>query len=353
MRTDSRPRIQQNEQLTLKSAAYPCLLPIIAYTPEATHIGRLTLGPLSPDEIKLAAGLDGSVAYGELVERAPSYRDITPFLDHLVWWDRPLRNQPYTSNGAPCLVISPHPDDAEFSMGGLLVKQRDNQEFVNAICFSQVAYTQFPDAFPSACEVTAVRRSESRMAAAMLGLRCVDFEFPDFELRSREIAEEEFAEREQDVENLLRIALHRLIAEMKPREIFAPAAVGNHPDHRLIFKIILDFFDANRFPGTRFHFYEDIPYSASYYEIDTFLARFETSYVTVRPWVEEISPVLDLKKTLCEVYRSQASPGLPELIERIAVRTAEFLLLPDGRSSVSLSAAERFWTLEESVLLAD
>jgi LmbE family N-acetylglucosaminyl deacetylase len=313
----------------------------------------LTLGPLSPDEIKLAAGLDGSVAYGELVERAPSYRDITPFLDHLVWWDRPLRNQPYTSNGAPCLVISPHPDDAEFSMGGLLVKQRDNQEFVNAICFSQVAYTQFPDAFPSACEVTAVRRSESRMAAAMLGLRCVDFEFPDFELRSREIAEEEFAEREQDVENLLRIALHRLIAEMKPREIFAPAAVGNHPDHRLIFKIILDFFDANRFPGTRFHFYEDIPYSASYYEIDTFLARFETSYVTVRPWVEEISPVLDLKKTLCEVYRSQASPGLPELIERIAVRTAEFLLLPDGRSSVSLSAAERFWTLEESVLLAD
>ena len=353
MQTGSRPRIQQNEQLTLKPDAYPCLLPIVAYTPEATYIGRLKLGPLSPAEITLAAGLDGSTAYGELVERTPSYREISPFLDHLIWWDRPLSNNPQTSNGVPCLVISPHPDDAEFSMGGWLIKQRDQQEFVHAICFTQLAYTQFPDAFPSTCEVSAVRKSEARMTGTMLGLRSVDFQFPDFDVRTREIPEEEFREREQDVENLLRIALHRLIAETKPREIFAPAAIGNHPDHRLVFKIMLDFFDANRFPGVKIHFYEDIPYAASYYEIDNFLARFETSYITVRPWVEEISPVLNLKRTLCEVYRSQASPGFSELIDRIAARTAEFLPLPDGRGSVTSRAAERFWTLEESVLLAD
>ena len=189
------------------------------------------------------------------------------------------------------------------------------------------------------------------MTTAMLGIRCVDFELPDFELRTREIPDGEFPEREQDVENLLRIALHRLIVETKPREIFAPAAIGNHPDHRLVFKIMLDFFDSNRFPGTKIHFYEDIPYAASYYEIDNFLARFETSYITVRPWVEEISPVLNLKKTLCEVYRSQASPGFTELVERIAVRTAEFLDPPPGANATR--AAERFWMLDESVLLAD
>jgi LmbE family N-acetylglucosaminyl deacetylase len=189
------------------------------------------------------------------------------------------------------------------------------------------------------------------MTAAMLGLRNVDFEFPDFELRMRE-PEERFLVCEEELEKLLKIELYRLIAETKPEEIFAPAAVGNHPDHRMVFNIILDFFDAGYFPDTRFHLYEDVPYSASYYEIDDFLARFETSYITVLSWLEEISPVLRLKNALCAVYRSQASSQLLDTIDNIAKRTAEFLD-SEQEATAGASAAERFWTLEESPLLVD
>ena len=115
---------------------------------------------------------------------------------------------------------------------------------------------------------------------------------------------------------------------------------------------LLDFFDANYFPDAKIHFYEDVPYSACYYDIDGFLARFETSYLSVRPWLEDISPVLDLKKKLCSVYRSQEWPGLLETIQRIAVRTAEFLASDNG-APTETQAAERFWTVEAKELLDD
>src|SRR5215471_8595916 len=340
---------QRSEPLTLQAAAYPCLAPIVAHTPEATFLGRLPLDPLPPNELELVPGFDGTTSYGELVQKTPAYRNIDAFLDYLVWWDQPLRSPDAPVEGG-CLVISPHPDDSEFSMGGWLVKHRDRRNVTHAVCFSHVAYTQFPEAFPSACEASAVRRSESRLAASMLGLHNVDFEFPDFEIRMRE-PEELFAMREQELQKLLKIELYRLIANTRPAEIFAPAAIGNHPDHRLVFDIILDFFDAQRFPETKLHFYEDVPYSASYYEVDSFLARFETSYITVRPWTEEISSVLDLKTALCEVYRSQAVPGLLGTIENIARRTGEFL--DPQPEAAAPRAAERFWTLEESLLLVD
>jgi LmbE family N-acetylglucosaminyl deacetylase len=342
----------EHETLRERLLSYPCLLPIVAYAPQGVQMGRVVLPPISPTELQLVPGLDGGTAYEHLIEQNPSYENLTSFVDHLVWWDRPLENERKAPRSSGCLVISAHPDDVELSMGGWLIQQRNRREITHAICFSQVGYTQFAEAFPSPCEATAVRRSEATLAARMLGLYNVDFNLPDFELRRQDEAVEQLHAREQAAGRLLRIELCRLIERTSPQTIFAPAAIGNHPDHRIIFNAVLDVFDTDCFPDTTVHFYEDVPYSAQYRHIDSFLARFETSYLTVDPWVEDISEVLELKQTLCEVHRSQSWPGQRELLEAIAVRTAEFLEPPDEPDGV-FRAAERFWTLAERVLLGN
>jgi len=342
---DSRAHRQQSSgQLSL----YPCLLPAVAFAPQGVQLGRVVLSPISPAELQLVQGLDGGTKYADLIEQNPEYENLSGFSDYLVWWDRPLEHECRAPDGGGCLVISAHPDDVELSMGGWLIQQRDRREITHAICFSQVGYTQLPEAFPSACEATTVRRAEATLASAMMGVYTVDFNLPDFELRSRGGDTDQHTERQQAAAEILRMELHRLIAKTAPQTIFAPAAIGNHPDHRIIFDAVVDVFDMNCFPGTSVHFYEDVPYSAHYQHIDSFLARFETSYLTVRPWVEDISGVLELKQTLCDVHRSQCWPGQRELLKAIAVRTAEFIEPPEIDGAVR--AAERFWTLAEKVM---
>jgi LmbE family N-acetylglucosaminyl deacetylase len=341
----------EHETLHERLLFYPCLLPVAAYFPDDVRMGRVVLPPVSPTELQLVPGLDGATTYADLIDRNPAYENLSSFMDHLVWWDRPLEKRRLAPRGGD-LVISAHPDDVEFSMGGWLIRQRNRREITHAICFSQLSDTRLPEAFLSPCEVTAVRRSESTMTARMLGLCNVEFNLPDFGLRNRDQPPDQFEPRERAAARLLGIELCRLIERTAPHTIFAPAAIGNHPDHRIVFDAMLEIFEADRFPGTTIHFYEDVPYSAQYRHIDSFLSRFETSYIAVRPWVEDISDALALKLTLCDVYRSQAWPNQRELLEAIAVRTAEFAE-PRDQSGGAITAAERFWTLGESVLLGD
>ena len=340
--------LQPGGTLRNRSSWYPCLLPLVACHDDAIVLGRLRLAT-APAEVALARRLDGSASHDDLVRDNPAYRNLGALEDYLVWWDRPLeqRNEPPASGGR--LVISAHPDDVEFSMGGLLVNRRGGGDITHVICFSELDHTVLADALPSACEITAVRRAEASLAAGMLGLHEVALGLPDFGLRSRERTVEDLAELEEDVAKLLKGELLRCIETSKPAEIFCPAAIGNHPDHRLIFDLILDLFDSDQLAGVAVHLYEDVPYAAAYGEIDRYLARFENSYLAVASWLEEITNVLELKQTLCDVYRSQASPGLRDLVGAIAMRTAEFL--EPVKAATGPRAAERFWTLADRAVL--
>lgn len=340
--------LQSGGTLRNRSSWYPCLLPLVACHKDEIMLGRVPLAT-APDSVALAPRFDGSASYGDLVRDDPAFRNIGALEDYLVWWDRPLeqRSEPPASGGR--LVISAHPDDVEFSMGGWLVNRRGRGDITHVICFSELDHTVLSDALPSACEVTAVRRAETSLAASMLGLYEVPLGLPDFGLRSHERTVEDLAELEEDIAKLLKRELLRSIETSKPAEIFAPAAIGNHPDHRLIFDLILDLFDSDQLAGVAVHLYEDVPYAAAYGEIDRYLARFENSYLAVTPWLEEITDALDLKQTLCDVYRSQASPGLRDLVGAVAMRTAEFLEPSNGATGPR--AAERFWTLADRAVL--
>lgn len=129
---------------------------------------------------------------------------------------------------ARALVITAHPDDAEFMAGGTIAKLCDmGLEVTLAIATSGDKGTRDPDLRPQ--ELAAIREAEQRAAGAVLGLhRCIFLGYPDGFL-------EEGPE--------LRGHVVRLIRTLKPDIIITWdgfRASFNHTDHRVVGRVVRD-----------------------------------------------------------------------------------------------------------------
>lgn len=327
-------------------SAYPALIPLVSLRAEATYIGRVAAEPFTPPQLSCAAACDGLTSYEQLIEQIPEEsQEMASLLDYLVWWDRPIADAA-RQVGETWLVISPHPDDAELSAGGLILNHRERVRLAHVICFSRLIRTRFPESFPTAWEASAMRKDEAALAARMAGWTNRFLDFPEAFLRQGDDETGQQPVDEQEIRGLLKLALFDVIARERPARILAPAAIGNHPDHRMVFDIMLDLIEENRFPDSIISFYEDAPYCASHLAIDDFLARFENSYFRPRPHFEDISAALPGKLMLSEVYRSQFSRSIQTVLEGIAKRNASLAPRP-ATAGPEMSGAERLWTLEE------
>jgi LmbE family N-acetylglucosaminyl deacetylase len=336
------------EPLRLSPDAYPNLLPGLLAEGETIHFGRFREMLVGRAEVAFAMDCDGVTPYARLLDRHPDAECVAACLPYLVWWDRPLAAapaMPAKAAGERWLVVSPHPDDMELSMGGLILNHRDDRALRHLICFTHLLHTQYSEAFPTDCEATALRKDEAALSSRLLGADTLMLDLPEFPVRSGHAGDEGLLELEIAMEQHLKLALLADIDRWQPQQVFAPAAIGNHADHRLIFDVILDLYEENHFPGVSFHLYEDAPYCAAHLAIDEFLARFETSFCAVEPWIEEVSQVLHLKKMLSEVFGSQLSRREQRTLEAIAERTAA--LAPRGSDRAACRYAERFWTLRD------
>jgi LmbE family N-acetylglucosaminyl deacetylase len=327
-------------------SACPAVIPLVSLQSDATYIGRVAMEPFTRSQLVCAAACDGLITFEQLIERLPEeHQEIVNLLDYLVWWDRPIADATPQADET-WLVVSPHPDDAELSIGGLILNHRERVRFAQAICFSRLIRTRFPESFPTAWEASAIRKDEAALAALMAGLTNHFLDFPEAFLRQGDESTGQQPVDELELRALLKLALYNVIAQEKPTRILAPAAIGNHPDHRMVFDIMLDLIEENRFPDSTISFYEDAPYCASHLAIDDFLARFENSYFKPRPHFEDISVTLPGKLMLSEIYRSQFSRSIQPVLEGIARRNAS--LAPMATSTgKELLGAERLWTLEE------
>jgi len=117
------------------------------------------------------------------------------------------------------LVLTPHPDDAEFYAGGILAQLAGaGSRIIIAIATDgrRGSFTYASD------ELAAVRAAEARAAAAILGADVILLNHPDFELDRLPTGQ-------------LREEFLRLIREVRPEVLVAqdPYTVGeHHPDHR-------------------------------------------------------------------------------------------------------------------------
>ena len=143
------------------------------------------------------------------------------------------------------VAISPHLDDAAFSVGGLLAaRARAGDRVTIVTCFTgNVAQ---PQGFALACQLDkgldaavdymALRRDEDLAACAMIGAEAIHLPFLEAPHRGYASAAELFAERRMDDGVLLPLtyALGELVESLAPDLLLGPLAVGDHVDHWIV-----------------------------------------------------------------------------------------------------------------------
>ena len=126
------------------------------------------------------------------------------------------------------LVISAHPDDAEFGVAGTVARwTKQGKQVVYVICTKGDKGTTNPDMTPE--RLTDIREQEQQAAASLLGVRQVAFlRYPD-----------------QGLEDTppFRKHLVRLIREFRPRTVVTSDPYRRyiwHRDHRIVGQVVLD-----------------------------------------------------------------------------------------------------------------
>lgn len=143
------------------------------------------------------------------------------------------------------LAVSPHLDDAVFSVGALLAEAVDTGwRVVVVTCFT--ATVPDPQGFALACQLDkglapevdymALRRAEDEAACALLDVEAIHLPLPEAPHRGYNSAPALFGDQRPDDEVLeaLRSALAPIVDDLAPDRVLGPEGIGNHIDHRIV-----------------------------------------------------------------------------------------------------------------------
>lgn len=167
----------------------------------------------------------------------------------------------------PVLILSPHLDDAAFSLGPLLAQHSKNCHFIVATAFTKSV--NLPSGFALACQLDkglsvnedymAIRKKEDAVWAEAIGAEVIYGELPEAPHRGYNSASELFGSLhpEIDVRKQLFEWITHLVYFYKPLALLSPLSIGNHVDHILIRET------AERFNNAEVpvYFYKDLPYA--------------------------------------------------------------------------------------------
>jgi LmbE family N-acetylglucosaminyl deacetylase len=154
-----------------------------------------------------------------------------------------LSKNPAEEKSADILVISPHPDDAEFGTSGTVAKMaQQGKKVVYIVCSSGDKGTDDTNIRPE--ELASIREKEQLDAAEVLGVKEVIF------LRHPDQGLEDSAEFRKEIVRYIRIYRPDLVITSDPYRRYVW-----HRDHRIVGRVVLDAV----FPNARDHWaYPDL-----------------------------------------------------------------------------------------------
>lgn len=204
-------------------------------------------------------------------------------------------------------VLSPHRDDAGFSLGlalGLWGAASVRLQVLNF--FTQSAYAPHSPA-KTAEEISAVREEEDRQALAFIhnGIVETSLRLLDAPLRLHlpfsQITQESSAQRitRQELSALSQCIQQYCAGSL----VLAPLGLGNHVDHTAVHRAAV-----NTLPPQTLAFYEDLPY-ATWTPPADLRTRIEavehTTGTHLEPFILQAQDTVERKRQIADFYRSQ------------------------------------------------
>ncbi len=214
------------------------------------------------------------------------------------------------------IILSPHCDDAAFSLGGLLLSGMiDNVVICTVFSISNCTYNDLEDSIEN---ITTIRKKEDEEffkqckskihlhymdkldAPIRMGNEDLDVFNTSFTKKDREICTEiiSFIEDNFSIDDI----------------IYAPLALGNHIDHYILFEVAADL----AAEGYDVNYYEDLPYAAncSNYLLKRRISSLEERIENVYSDLVRHSKISIIDKiSALSIYRSQIDPSI---IKRIS-----------------------------------
>jgi len=129
---------------------------------------------------------------------------------------------------AQVMVVTPHPDDAEFGVAGTVARWvKEGKDVVYVVCTSGDKGTNDTDVKPE--ELAGIREKEQLAAARLLGVREVIF------LRHEDQGLEDTPEFRKEIVRLLRMYRPEIVVSADPYRRYIW-----HRDHRITGQVVLD-----------------------------------------------------------------------------------------------------------------
>ena len=222
-----------------------------------------------------------------------------------------------TSHCGRIIVISPHADDAAYSIGGLIRKSIFRSRIQIITLFGRSNFLRASGFENHWQAVTTLRKREDMAFAARIGAQLTYFQYPEAALRIGTSPEDLFAIAEVprvEIPGNLTDSLTKLLDRLRPRCLFAPLAVGYHRDHLIARQIATREAVQRKLPII---FYEDLPYVESVSR-----ERLIRHAKLVDPRLRAGYVPIDLSGKLnnLTVYRSQVGPPEMQIVAQHATQ---------------------------------
>jgi 2'-N-acetylparomamine deacetylase / 2'''-acetyl-6'''-hydroxyneomycin deacetylase len=161
------------------------------------------------------------------------------------------------------LVISPHSDDAAYSIGGLLQKSILESRVHLLTLFGRSNFTRKSGFARDWQSVTELRKREDSAFARRIGAELTYVDLPEAAIRIGTTSNAIFANAGSSARLVipakLRVQVKRLLDTLQPVCVFAPLGIGGHRDHLIARQLSTAEARNRKLP---LFYYEDLPYAA-------------------------------------------------------------------------------------------
>jgi len=220
----------------------------------------------------------------------------------------------------PWWIISPHPDDAAYSLGGSLALRRAlGLPTVIDVVFGRSSHAVDGISGWSSYEITELRCREERWFSDHIGAHSRIGPLPDLLLRTPDARTRMHTGEPLDA--TLVAAVEARVRYGVARDgywVLAPMAAGLMPDHALVAAAV-----CSTVPDGRLLVYEDLPYARFVEGRAKGLDMYADRGRRLAPVDVDVTSAFEEKMDNLTLYRSQLHPDVPGLIREAATRFAE------------------------------